>query len=902
MDMNFPRHDTPVLPQHASRTPTERFQITGAGLPAFVPTPHASSLIDQQLHSKGHAGGFPQDPPLTAMGGAAAIAAPATFGGGGAFTLSGAGLAGFAWLVVLVNEAVNPQHAAAPTLDDPAVQAMLQQMYEDGETFNGEITFQLNSEGEVTAALNANTRAVIISVAEGSLAANPDALPESITRSSPEAWDLGIDDPLPGLSLPSNILAINPPENPEASAFERARTLNAEGAIGDMLLVLDLVGPNGDVYRGFVRGGLPELMAELLVADSLGLLPAGMSVLDMLARSGIVLAEHADATRAFIAERSLRQHPLTLFGTSARAFASQDEAQASARERNADATSSQALTVALPVETWPVDSPLDTLLPGLHQYLGHVTYTGSIAELLQFFRVLDDQGRLPDGWSAADILRMSGVIDAARRIGVMAIVVGEASGALPDLTGLTPQEREALGLPGSPVSGAEPASLPGHPGFPVGPHADLDGATPEPELRPDAVPGGEYMPNDGDPDLRMDMTSFPAIGDSVPIPEDWEGTTITDLLEPLTANPPLDPAEKLALAGLAMGADPHNADARRMLRVALAKIGAPDVDDIDVARRFVFDRIGKANSVDVLATMLGDETARLLQRYPEILTPLLRNPQTIQSLSTHPDALRIVLHYLRELEAQPIGGIEIPDRIGAPSLMLPAELYEIARRVHDSVVYPDTDLVRQEGFDAAYIGDAQQTSQYVNQLYADSAAAKPILAQMMHEVAAPFTHVDVILREQPKSRARIFEKIEKYGGDPSRITDLAAGRFVADDIATVYAILDRLEASGARILSIEDRLVNRQPSGHGDITMTIEIPLEDGRTHVAEIQIQLRPLFDFSQTVEHALYEVIRSLRGAPMNPPVEFLMTVLRNYTARNYNELLDDALEDTDPGQVSR
>ena len=53
------------------------------------------------------------------------------------------------------------------------------------------------------------------------------------------------------------------------------------------------------------------------------------------------------------------------------------------------------LRIALPVLVNPQGSPLDAFFPAeAHDYLGHVTFTGTIGELVQFMQVMQDQGRL----------------------------------------------------------------------------------------------------------------------------------------------------------------------------------------------------------------------------------------------------------------------------------------------------------------------------------------------------------------------------------------------------------------------------------------------------------------------------------------------------------------------------
>ena len=97
------------------------------------------------------------------------------------------------------------------------------------------------------------------------------------------------------------------------------------------------------------------------------------------------------------------------------------------------------MRIALPVLVNPQGSPLDAFFPAeAHDYLGHVTFTGTIGELVQFMQVIAGSGApflrsktLPISCGPA------GCFDAIRRTGANPIVVGEGLGPLPGLSELT---------------------------------------------------------------------------------------------------------------------------------------------------------------------------------------------------------------------------------------------------------------------------------------------------------------------------------------------------------------------------------------------------------------------------------------------------------------------------------
>lgn len=851
--------------------------------------PSAVELINQELQLAQVEATFP-------AGAGAAGGAPA---GSGLLSKFFAGVGSF-FLIPLTTVFMllyRTPSTADSTLDGlpPEYQAQLQQRLAlaqlEGETLGGSLVITRGAEGllEVT---DLETGQPVIGA--GGQVLDPVALSGLLLGIY---TGLSNGDPVPGLTLPSNIINIDPVPDTQAVAFGMAREHNAEAPIGDSLVVLDLRLPDG-LQRAFVRGGMPELMANILRFERGGLLPEGMTAHDIFERSGIDLASQRSAIEGFIAFRSLQRSPLILFDRAAPSFADPIEARTAAQQHNATTESPNAFRIALSVLVNPQGSPLDAFFPAeTHDYLGHVNFTGTIGELLQFLQVMQDQGRLAPDQDVAGIWQASGLFEAVRRLGVNPIVVGEGSGALPAPDQLTPEEQQRLGLPGSTPTGADPAEMPQHEGFPDQPVDELDGSSPEAEIPQEGIPGGETTPsggNDGE-DLGLERTSFPDLGEEVritsihEIPDAHLGVRLDQITEPLDnrANPPLTDSERLILATVILGGKPDTPDGQRHWEVAATKLGMER--NIPDGRRELLAMIGAGSSDEVRRLMLGG-AADLLNRYPEITTALLRNAQTFQSLSTHADALQILEFLLEQIDAAGPSGIVIPEPVEVVQIVLPTELYAISALARAAAPLRANE-VRQPGFDPSLIGNPDETSLFVNRLYADAAAAMGVMGDVMQGIG-DLHGVEVVGRQGDKSRARVFEKIQKYGGDAARLTDLAAGRFIADNLNQAYAVLaSLLEADNVRLLSVDDRIINPQPSGYRDITMQVEITLPDGGTHIGEIQIQLGELYDFAGMTEHALYEVIRSVSkiGEGASLAAQVLVQQLRNYSRTEYNELIE-------------
>jgi hypothetical protein len=796
-----------------------------------------------------------------------------------------------------------PESVADSTLEGlpPELQAQLQarlelELQEGGELGSG-LVITRSAEGLLEVTSSQTGQPVI--------GANGQVLDQQALTALVQGFysDIEYGDPVPGLTLPSNIITFGPFSGVESAEFNQVRQHNASAGVGDRMVILQATSPAGEQYRAIVRGGIPELMANLLQFELQGLLPEGMTALETFVRSGIDLAAERGAIRDFMAERSLLRAPLTLFGRRAEPFSDAASALAGAQQHNAATGSLDALRLALTVRVDPQGSLLDSFFPDeAHDYIGHVNFTGSMEELLVFLQTMHDQGRLLPGQGIADALQASGLLAAIERLGsAMPIVLGEGSGPMPSVDGLTPEEQQRLGLPGTKPTDAEPVELPQIEGFPDQPDEALDGSTPEPAVPQEGIPGDETIHSGGNEseDLEYPHTSFPAGGEEVPItsihdiPDAHLGVRLDQLTEPLRGNPPLEDGERLALGTVILGGKPDTPDGQRFFEVAATKLGI-NPHDVDGARRELLARIGAGSSDEVRRLMLGGGAADLLNRYPEITTALLRNVQTFQSLSTHADALQIFEYLLSEIDSLGPMGITLPEPVNVVDIVLPPELYAISARAREAAPLSSIE-VRQPGFDPNLIGNADETSFFVNQLYADAAAAMPVLRDTLLNIAGPLG-VEVVVRESPKSRARVFEKIEKYGGDAARVTDLTAGRVIADDLNQVYEVLESLlMAENVRVLSVYDRIVRPQPSGYRDITMQVEIALPDGRTHVGEIQVQLRELYDFAANAEHALYEVIRSISkaGEGASLAAQALVQQMRNYSRTEYNDLIEAELD---------
>jgi ppGpp synthetase/RelA/SpoT-type nucleotidyltranferase len=479
------------------------------------------------------------------------------------------------------------------------------------------------------------------------------------------------------------------------------------------------------------------------------------------------------------------------------------------------------------------------------------------------------------------------------------IVISEGRRITSAPRGLSAGEQQRLGLAGPPVDPGPPVEIPRTMSTPTEQPVPPDFILKNPRGSGPVLPSHTGSPSPGD-DLSMPRTTYPLGGESIPVPIDGDSglttapQSIAEVTGRLTANPPLTVDEKGELIALALGANPDNPDSRRHLEVALAKIGlAGAVGDIPAVRRAVQNRLGVSSADELVVKLTGSVTLPgLLRQYPEVGDAVLTRPKTIEALGQHPKALLELQDILRDLGRQDPLAIRIPPLPAAPRSNLTAGQIAISQAA--SAAVPQEDYLRnQPGFDPAWRSNPEMVSQYLTGLYESAAAATPEFSNFVNSVANA-TNGTAVLREEPKSRKRAMDKIEKYDGDASRLTDLVAGRLYYDRISDIYNAVEQIAANpNVEIVDFEDRILNPQPSGYRDVTMKIQM----ANGHIAELQIGLTSIGDYAKDVEHALYEVYRDLAanakrtGTGITDSARFIMNSIRNRTIPEYNRLFEEA-----------
>lgn len=157
--------------------------------------------------------------------------------------------------------------------------------------------------------------------------------------------------------------------------------------------------------------------------------------------------------------------------------------------------------------------------------------------------------------------------------------------------------------------------------------------------------------------------------------------------------------------------------------------------------------------------------------------------------------------------------------------------------------------------------ELRQNNTDLNQLYEAAAVADVELQSITQELAKATQGTVVIPPGGLKDRERAEEKIMvDYGGDASRITDLARIALEYETLDQIYnaleTVVDRTET-----LRFKDRFIKPTPGGYRDLLLNLKMP----NGHIAELQITLRSLNEARFSQGHKLYEEARGIQAKAM-------------------------------------
>ncbi|MFF0313733.1 toxin glutamine deamidase domain-containing protein [Micromonospora sp. NPDC005252] len=260
---------------------------------------------------------------------------------------------------------------------------------------------------------------------------------------------------------------------------------------------------------------------------------------------------------------------------------------------------------------------------------------------------------------------------------------------------------------------------------------------------------------------------------------------------------------------------------------------------------------------ETLARQLAQapDLARIILASPELATSLTARPLTLHHLASHQQAIDALADVLDDIAQQEPAGPAAADR--RASQPQPTPLTDEQRRISASIQVPD-DPPTQPAFDRRQRGDRSYRERYLDDLYLAAAVAQVELNQLAMSLAQVGDRRvgEPGWRSQPKDRRRAEDKVNKYGGDASKLFDLAAAKVEFRRPDDLYAALGRIrDHPDVVIVRCQDRFMSPQDSGYRDVQLVLRT--RDG--HLAEFRLHLAAL-DAVAVWEHALYEVRRDV------------------------------------------
>jgi hypothetical protein len=191
----------------------------------------------------------------------------------------------------------------------------------------------------------------------------------------------------------------------------------------------------------------------------------------------------------------------------------------------------------------------------------------------------------------------------------------------------------------------------------------------------------------------------------------------------------------------------------------------------------------------------------------------------------------------------------------------------------------------------------QQGSDDINILYKNAGPAFEELKQFTRQFAEK-TGGTPVIPDDLKKREKAMKKVEsvQYGGDASRLLDIARTTITYDTLAQVDAARAQIESSlqqfapDAHIVRVKDRFANPTESGYRDYLANIQM----SNGHIVELQLHLAPI-EAVKADEHKLYDIVQDIKenasrqGRPLTAEEQGRIDELNKQSQEIYRKALE-------------
>ena len=180
----------------------------------------------------------------------------------------------------------------------------------------------------------------------------------------------------------------------------------------------------------------------------------------------------------------------------------------------------------------------------------------------------------------------------------------------------------------------------------------------------------------------------------------------------------------------------------------------------------------------------------------------------------------------------------------------------------------------------------KQSSNDLDELYQQAAEAQPYLNQLTQKVANQLGG-EALIPKTLKARERSQEKIAAdYGGDASRITDLARSSVIFETEEQVLQALNVLQQD-MNVLRVKNRF-EKPVNGYRDVLLNLLMP----NGHIVEMQLHLRSILEAKYQFGDNIYQEIRTIEAnatkeqRDLTPDETKRLEQLRSQAEKLYNE----------------
>jgi WD40 repeat protein len=146
-----------------------------------------------------------------------------------------------------------------------------------------------------------------------------------------------------------------------------------------------------------------------------------------------------------------------------------------------------------------------------------------------------------------------------------------------------------------------------------------------------------------------------------------------------------------------------------------------------------------------------------------------------------------------------------------------------------------------------------------DKLYADASLAQTILIDALKTLPGDVSDPGVKGRES--AERKLVDKYTDKSGvpHPEKFRDLARATVLFENAADLLKVLTELDDGGLglEIAQLKNKFANPTPLGYRDMNLNVSVRLDDGRKHLAEVQLNLKSVAD-AKHIAHEQYEVIR--------------------------------------------